>query len=104
MIPATIVLGWLLTVVLPGRARSYVQGALIASVTVTLISLPLIYRRGDSAPGQALLLQNYGLHLAVLVAIIAAVAFVAYLLNVAVDQRAKAAKVRPDEDQTFRIA
>ena len=101
LIPLVIGIGWLLSVVIRGgRSRSYVQGALIAMGIVTLISVPLIYRRGDSQPGQALLQQNYGLHLAVLLAIIAVAAMLAYLGRVVRDQRASAAKVRPATDHT----
>jgi hypothetical protein len=82
LIPASIVVGFVLTKVLPGRARRFVQGGLIAAVGVILVALPLIHRRGQAQPGQALLLQNYQLNLAVLLGLIAAATALAYLARV----------------------
>ncbi|MEP6599426.1 MAG: hypothetical protein ABJB98_08280 [Actinomycetota bacterium] len=98
-------LGWLLARTIPGRARAYVQGGLIAGGLVTAVAVLLIYRRGKSQPGQALLTQNYGANLAILLALIAAGTALAYALRVARDSRhpagvASNANVRPDADQT----
>jgi hypothetical protein len=58
----------------------------------------LIYRRGKSQPGQALLERDYPANLALIVAGIAVGTGAAYLLRVRRD--AQAAKVRPPADQT----
>lgn len=103
--------GWLLARAIPGRARAYVQGGLIAGGLVTVVAGFLIYRQGESQPGQALLTQNYGLHLVVLLAAITLVSALAYLLAVRRDassassaastaNAASAANVRPDDDHT----
>lgn len=90
--------GWLLARLVPGRARSYLQGGLVTAGLVAAVAVPLIYRRGKSQPGQALLERNYSANLALIVAGIAAVTGAAYLLRVRRD--AQAAKVRPPADQT----
>jgi hypothetical protein len=87
LIPASIAVGFVLTKVVPARVRRYLQGGLIAALGITLIALPLIHRRGQAQPGQALLLQNYALNLAVLLGIIAAATTVAYVARVIRDQR-----------------
>lgn len=87
LIPASIVVGFVLTKVVPGRARRFVQGGLIAAVGVTLVALPLIHRRGQAQSGQALLLQNYELNLFILLGVIAAATALAYIARVVQDQR-----------------
>jgi hypothetical protein len=82
LIPAAMVIGWLITRFVAPRARRYLQGALIAAASVTVISLPLIHRRNQSQPGQGLLLQNYEKNLAVIVGVIAAVAVALYVVAV----------------------
>ena len=47
-----------------------------------LVALPLIHRRGQAQPGQALLLQNYQLNLAILLGVIAGVTAIAYVTRV----------------------
>ena len=79
--------GFVLAKVVPARARRFVQGGLIAAVGVTLVALPLIHRRGQAQPGQALLLQNYQLNLAILLGVIAAATALLYLARVARDVR-----------------
>lgn len=78
--------GWLLARVVPPRARAYVQGGLVCATLITLIALPLIYRRGKAAPGLALLTQNYGAHLAVLLGMVAVATVAAYAVRVARDR------------------
>jgi hypothetical protein len=96
LIPASIAAGFVLTKVLPGRVRRFVQGGLIAAVGVTLVALPLIHRRGQAQPGQALLLQNYQLNLAVLLGVIAAATAIAYLARASHDARKAARRSRRD--------
>jgi hypothetical protein len=90
--------GWRLARFVPGRARAYLQGALITGGLVTLVALPLIYRRGRSQPGQALLERNYLANLLVILGCIAAGTAAAYLARVRRD--ARVVKVRPPADQT----
>jgi hypothetical protein len=78
LIPAAIVLGFVLKQVLPPRARRFIQIGFIVAVGVVLVALPLIHRRGQAQPGQALLLQNYTLNLVILLGVIAGATAVAY--------------------------
>jgi hypothetical protein len=89
-------LGWVLRRFVPGRARAYVQGGLITAGLVTIVAVPLIYRRGKSLPGQALLERNYLLNLLIIFAAIAAVTTGAYLTRVRRDSRLT--NVRPSVD------
>lgn len=91
-------IGWLLARFVPGRARSYLQGGLITAGLVSLVAAPLIYRRGRSQPGQALLERDYLANLLIIAACIAAVTAIAYLVRVR--REASVAKVRPPADQT----
>jgi len=90
--------GWLLARSVPGRARGYLQGALVTGGLVTLVAIPLIYRRGKSQPGQALLDRNYLANLLVILGCIAVVTGIAYLVRVR--REANVVKVRPPADQT----
>jgi hypothetical protein len=87
LVPLTMAVGALLTRFVPPRARRYLQGGLIAAALVTAIAIPLIYRRGSQPKAKSLELQNYGLHLAVLVGLIAAVVAVAYATRVLRDRQ-----------------
>lgn len=96
-----VVVGWLIARLVPARARAYVQGGLICAALITLISLPLIYRRGKAAPGLTLLTQNYRAHLAVLLGMVAAATVAAYAVRVARDRPGRSsANDRSPTDQT----
>ncbi|PZS18469.1 MAG: hypothetical protein DLM57_06325 [Pseudonocardiales bacterium] len=100
--PVVLAVGWLLTRVVRPRARRYVQGALVSGALVSVIAIPLIYRRGKGLPGKALLEQNYAAHLTLILGAIAAVTAVAYATRVIRDrqtQRANDTNVRPPADQ-----
>jgi hypothetical protein len=71
----------------PSRARRYLQGALIAAATVTVIALPMIYRAHTQPKVKALLEQNFAINLAILWAVIAAVALLCYLVQLVRDTR-----------------
>lgn len=81
-----VVVGWLIAGLVPDRARAYVQGGLITAALITLIAVPLIYRRGKAEPGLTLLTQNYLAHLAVLLGMVAAVTAMAYAVRVVRDR------------------
>jgi hypothetical protein len=68
---------------IPARARTYVQGALVAGGLVTVVALPMLYRAGSQPPAEALLEQDLGRNLALLLAVIAVAAVVAYLSRIA---------------------
>ena len=68
---------------IPARARTYVQGALIAGGLVTVIALPMIYRAGTQPRAKAILDQDFRANLAILLAVISLAAVVAYLRRVA---------------------
>jgi hypothetical protein len=87
LVPATLVLGFVLTVAIPARARRYLQGGLISIGLVASISLVLIHREGDQQESLSLLRQDYTAHLLVLVAIIAGVTLLAYACRVVRDRR-----------------
>lgn len=71
---------------LPDRARGFVQAALIMVGAVTVIAVPLIIRQFSQPAGKAMLLQQYGINLALLVGIIALGTLIAYAIRVARDR------------------
>ena len=83
--PLTVGVGALLTRVLPARVRRYVQGALVVGGLVTVIAIPLILRRDSQPASKAILQQNYGGNLTLLLGIIAAASLVLYAVNVGHD-------------------
>lgn len=72
---------------IPPRARRYLQTALITGALVTVVAVPLILREDTQPPSKALLLQNYGVNLSVLLAIIAAASLAGYAISVAATRR-----------------
>lgn len=68
---------------IPPRARTYVQGALIAGGMVTVVAIPLIYRADSQPDAKALLEQDFGANLALLLALVGVVALLAYVRRVA---------------------
>jgi hypothetical protein len=82
IVPSTMLVGFVLTHLFRPRIRRYIQGALVASALITVIAIPLIDRRGSQPAVKALEQQNYGLHLGILVALVFAVAAIAYLAQV----------------------
>jgi hypothetical protein len=92
--PLIIAVSWTLAHVVPPRARKYLQAALIAGGLVTIIAIPLIYREGKQPPNKAILRQDFGGNLTVLLGVIAAVSLLCYAVHVARD-RSRAAPVHP---------
>ncbi|HJQ43578.1 MAG TPA: hypothetical protein VJ831_10870 [Jatrophihabitantaceae bacterium] len=80
---------------LPARVRRYVQVAFVAAAPVTVIAMPLIFRRGSQPASKALLRQNYAAHLGVLVSVIAGTSLLAYALRVARDYRSPSGPLLP---------
>ena len=89
--PLVVSVSWVLAHVIPPRARRYVQAGLIMGALVTVIAIPMIYRRGHQPQVKAILQQNFGGNLTVLLGIIAAVSLLLYALQVARDRPGTAA-------------
>lgn len=96
--PAVVTLSWLLGRLVPGRARRYLQAALIMAALVTIVAIPLIYRRDTQPPIKALLRQNYGGNLTLLLAIIAAVTLTMYAIRVARDRTGATTAPQPETE------
>ena len=87
---------------IPSRARTYVQGALIAGGLLTVIAIPMIYRAGREPEAKAILEQDFRANLALLLAVVLVGALLAYLRRVAHERftagPAGAMTDRPSED------
>jgi hypothetical protein len=83
--PLVVGVGSLLRRFVPDRGRRYLQAALLVGALVTVVALPMIYLRGSQPPVKALLLQNYGLNLTLILGLIAAITLSLYAIQVARD-------------------
>jgi hypothetical protein len=92
--PAVIGVGAALRRYVPERGRRYLQFGLIMAAMVTVIAVPMIYRANTQPPAKALLLQDFGINLTVLLAAIGGGVLLAYAIRVARDSRPP-----PDEAQ-----
>ena len=90
--PLVVGVGWFLARTVPPGGRRYLQAALIIGGLITIIAIPLIARRGTQPPAKALLLQNYGANLAILLGLVAALNLAAYLVTASRDRHSDAAK------------
>ena len=98
--PLTVGTGWLLARVVPPRARRYLQAFLIVGGLVTVIAVPLILRQNSQPVSKAILQQNYGGNLTLLLGIIAAISLVLYALDVGHSYRGHARRRGTDlEDE-----
>ena len=70
---------------MPPRARRYLQGFLVTGGLVTIIAIPMIHRRDSQPKSKAILQQNYGGHLTLLLSIIAVFSLLAYAQRVVRD-------------------
>jgi hypothetical protein len=96
--PAVIGVGAALRRYVPDRGRRYLQFGLIMAAMVTVIAVPMIYRANTQPPAKALLLQDFGINLTVLLAAIGGGTLVAYAIRVARD-RSVPGRQPPDEAQ-----
>jgi hypothetical protein len=87
MEPSVVGVGWLLRRHVPDRGRRYVQIALIMTVPVAVIAIPMIFLRGSQPAEKALLLRNYGTNLIIMIGIIAVISLILYAVRVARDRR-----------------
>lgn len=88
--PVVVSIGWLLWRWVPSRGRRYLQLALLVSVLITVIAVPLIYLRGSQPAVKAILLRNYGTNLTLIIAAVAVVSLTLYMAQVAQDRRSAA--------------
>ena len=96
--PPVVAVGWLVRHV-PPRARRYLQAALIMGAMATVIAVPMIYLRNSQPVSKAILNQNYGGNLTLLLGIIGGLSLLAYAIRVARDQsRATRAPSALDQD------
>lgn len=84
--PLVVGVGWLLARAVPPSGRRYLQAALVVGGLITIVAIPLIARRGTQPPAKALLLQNYGANLAILLGLVAALNLAAYVVTAARDR------------------
>jgi hypothetical protein len=84
--PAVVGVGSVLRRYVPDRGRRYLQFGLIMAAMVTVIAVPLIYRANTQPPAKALLLQDFGINLTVLLAAIGGGTLIAYAVRVARDR------------------
>jgi hypothetical protein len=96
--PAVVGVGAALRRYVPDRGRRYLQFGLIMAAMVTVIAVPLIYRANTHPPAKALLLQDFGINLTVLLAAIGGGTLIAYAIRVAQD-RSLPRRPPPDEAQ-----
>ena len=94
--PAVVAVGAALRRYIPDRGRRYLQFGLIMAAMVTVIAVPLIYRAHTQPPAKALLLQDFGINLTVLLAAIGGGTLIAYAIRVARD-RSLSTRLPPDE-------
>lgn len=86
--PVVLAIGAVLARFVPGRARAYVEGALIAAGLVSSVAVVLIYREHKyGSRSLALLQQDYRAHLVLLLGVIAAVSVLAYAAALVRDRR-----------------
>ena len=81
--PVVVAVGWAVAHVVPARARRYLQAGLVAAALVTVVAVPLIYRQDTQPAVKAILRQDYGGNLTLLLGIIAAASLLLYAAHVA---------------------
>ena len=95
--PVVVAVGWVIAHVVPPRARRYLQTGLIVGALITIVAIPLIYRRGSQPISKAILLRNYGGNLTILLGIVGGLCLLAYAVHVARDRsRISAVRAAPD--------
>ncbi len=84
--PVVIAVGWVLARAITPRARRYVQGAFVAGGLIVVVAIPMIVRAGKQPDSKALLRQNFGGNLTILLGLVAAVSLALYAVRVARDR------------------
>ena len=101
--PMTMTIGYVLGKIFRPRGRRYVAGALVTAAMLTAVAAPLVHRRGRGPAGSTLETRDYASNLVLLLAAVALVSTVAYLVRVLRDgrrQRSSETNVLPPADQT----
>jgi hypothetical protein len=81
--PAVLAVGWFLARRVRPRARRYLQGFLVVGGLLTVVAIPLMLRRDSQPVSKAMLQQNYGGNLSILLALAAALSLLLYAVRVA---------------------
>lgn len=101
--PLTMTTGYVIGKIFKPRGRRYVTGALVTAAMITAVAAPLIHRRGRAPAGSTLEARDYASNLVLLLAAVALLATVAYLVRVQRDgrsHRSSDTNVLPPADQT----
>lgn len=77
--PLVVAVGVLLRRLLPDRIRRYVQTFLIMAAMISVVAAPMIYLQGDPPPEKALLQQDFGVNLMILLGFAAALSLLGYV-------------------------
>jgi MFS family permease len=77
--PLVVAIGVALRRWLPDRGRRYVQAFLIMVGIITVVAAPMIYLQGSAPPEKALLNQDFGVNLAILLGLAALISLLGYL-------------------------
>ena len=97
--PIVVAVGWAVAHVVPARARRYLQAGLVVAALVTVVAVPLIYREDTQPAVKAILRQDYGGNLTLLLGIIAAASLLLYAARVARETRpGSAPRDRPGDE------
>jgi hypothetical protein len=78
-----VAVGWFLARTVPPRARRYLQGFLVVGGLMTVVAVPLMLRKDTQPVSKAMLLQEYGANLTLLLALAAAASLLLYAIRVA---------------------
>ena len=97
--PIVVGVGWAISRVVPPRGRRYLQAALIIGAVVTVIAIPMIYRRDSQPKSKAILQQDFGGNLALLPRTVAALTLQYYRVRVP-----RAAGPRPPQRPYNRVS
>jgi len=95
--PLVIATGAFLRRSVPDRGRRYLQFGLIMGAMVTVIAIPMIYRRNSQPESKAILEQNFAGNLTLLLGILGGLTLIAYAVRVARDQSARAGQPAGDQ-------
>ena len=93
--PLVIAVGALLARV-PPRGRRYLQAGMIMGAMIPVIAVPMIVRQDSQPVSKAILNQNFGGNLTVLLGLVAAVTLLGYAVRVARDQSQPGRASAPD--------
>jgi hypothetical protein len=84
--PLVLTIGAAVRRFVPDRGRRYLQAGLIMAAIVTVIAVPLIFRRGTQPPSKTQVLQDYALNWGLLLGVIGAAMLILYAIRVARDK------------------